>query len=155
MCTCEMLIATSLNDPWQATKGSDRPLLPTEEDPSLWGMEEVSVHTWKREGVDISLINGSPVWRRRFQAWLLHLRQVEAVFCQVTQGMGSHIHTYTQGMGSHIHTYTQGMGSHIHTYTQGMGSHIHTYTQGMGSHIRTYTQGMGSHIYNCILYLYQ
>lgn len=42
-CECKMLIATSHNDPWQATKASDQPLLPTEEDRSLWRMEEVSV----------------------------------------------------------------------------------------------------------------
>ena len=49
--------------------------------------------TWKREGVDISLIKGSPIWRRRFQTWLLHFRQVEAIVCQLTQDMGAHIHT--------------------------------------------------------------
>lgn len=38
-------------------------------------------------------INGSLIWRRRFQAWLLHLRQVEAISCQLTQDMGAHIHT--------------------------------------------------------------
>ena len=51
VCTCEMLTATPYNDPWQATKGSDQPLLPTEEDPSLWGMEEVSVRGRERVSI--------------------------------------------------------------------------------------------------------
>ena len=52
---------------------------------------------WKRsvyvEERGCQYINGSPIWRRRFQVWLLHLRQVEAISCQLTQDMGAHIHT--------------------------------------------------------------